>query len=238
MDISSIANLYRSQQMLQTSSVIQTDPVQKAFANAAARLENQRQTISVQVSAYGQVKAGFARVEDAGKTLAAAKPTTQAADIKNGLQALVGAYNDARGAAANTAPGSARSAANDLRRIVSTDSGRADLRALGITLQQDGSLALDTKALDKALQSNLDSVRAAAGRVGGQLQQTASRALTNNGSIGSTLNTINARAQGIEARQTEQQSLASASQQTVQLQSERMSSSLYGIDSYLRIFSL
>ena len=239
MNITDLSNLYRSQQYLQSTSATQTDPVQKAFASAAARLNKEQQTTSVQVSAVGQVKAGFARVEDAGKALASTQPTTTTADIKKGLQALVSAYNDARSAAtsATTDSGRTRTAANDLRRAVATDSSRTDLRSLGITQQQDGSLTLDSKVLDKALQSNPDSVRTSAARIGSQLQQTASRALSDSGSVGATLNTLNARAQNIEARLAEQQNLATASQQTVQQRSASASSFL-GINSYQNIFSL
>jgi hypothetical protein len=238
MDITSLSNLYRSQQLLQTSSTTQVDPVQKAFSSASARLAKDLQATSVQVSAYGQVKAGFARAEDAGKALATATSTTPAADTKKGLQALVTAYNETRGAAAGTAPGNAQNAANDLRRTLSSDANRSDLRALGITQQKDGSLALDTKALDSALQANSANVRAVASRVGGQVEQTATRALATNGNLTSTLNTLNARAQGMEARQAEQQGLASASQQSVQQISARLGNSLSSTDFYQRIFSL
>jgi hypothetical protein len=223
-DISSIASLYRTQSVVQTSPVRATDPSQKALASATARLELQQQATTVQISAYGKVAAGFSRVEDAGKSLATTEPKTETADIKTGLQALVAAYNEARAAAAATEPGSARSAANNLLRAASTDNSRADLTALGISRQKDGSLSLDTKLLDTAMQADSESVRTAAARIGDQLQQTATSALASYGSISSTLTTLNARAQkNSETRQ----SLATASEQMVQQQSSGVNSGLY-----------
>jgi hypothetical protein len=225
MDVSSIASLYRTQPVLQTSALTSTDPSQKALAVAAARLDQQQQATSVQISAYGRVAAGFSKIEDAGKALAAGKPAAEAADIRKGLQALVDAYNETRTAAAATDPGSASTAAYKLLRAASNDSNRADLSALGISRQIDGALVLDSKALDSALQSDPGRVRSAAERVGGQLQQTASDILKSSGSIGSTLSTLNARAsKNSETRQ----SIATASDQTIQQQSYGASNGLYG----------
>jgi flagellar capping protein FliD len=226
MNVTGIANLYRS---MQTSAVTSTDPIQKGLERASTRLETQRQTTNVQLSAYGQVKSGFARVEEAGKTLAKAEPLTPA-DTKKALQSLVTAYNDTRSAAASTAPGSAGNAANALRRTASTESMRADLQSMGITQKSDGSLAIDTKKLDQALAANPSVVKEAAARVGGQLQQNATRSLSESGGISKTLNSLNARAQQIEGQQSGLQGLVSA-QQTA-------SSSSTGISSYMRMFSL
>jgi hypothetical protein len=224
-DISSIASIYRTQPVLQISSVSATDPSQTALATATARLVQQQQTTSVQISAYGKVAAGFSQVEDTGKALATAKSTTEVVDTRKALLALVAAYNDTRTAAAGTDPGNARIAANNLLSAVSSDTSHADLTTLGISQQKDGSLTLDTKLLDSALQSDPESVHAAAARIGGQLQQTAILVLASNGGIGSSLKTLNARA--LKNSET-QQSIASASQQMVQQQSYGVSNSLSG----------
>jgi flagellar capping protein FliD len=228
MNVTGIANLYRS---VQTTAATPTDPVKKGLARASTRLEDQRRTTDVQLSAYGQVKSGFSRVEDAGKTLAKAAPLTPA-DTKKALQLLISAYNDARAAAAATAPGSAGNAANALRRTTSTESMREDLQSMGITQKGDGSLAIDTKKLDQALVANPGAMNEAAARVGGQLQQSATRSLSESGGISKTLNSLNVRAQQIEGQQSGLQGLVSA-QQTAS-----SSNSATGISSYLRMFSL
>jgi flagellar hook-associated protein 2 len=230
MNITSIANLYTS---LQTTSAkaVTTDPVQKGLEKASARIEGQIEATGVQLSAYGQVKSGFARVEDAGKTLAKTG-NLSVADTKKALQSMVAAYNDTRSAAASTSPGNASNAANALRRAASADSMRADLQSLGITQKSDGSLSIDTKKLDQALASNPDSAKGVAARVGGQFQQNASRALSESGGINKTMNSLNTQNQQLESRQSNLQALSSA-----QLSSAN-SNSYAGIASYQRMFSM
>jgi flagellar capping protein FliD len=226
MNVTGIANLYRS---MQTTAVTSTDPVQKGLERASTRLEAQRQTTDVQLSAYGRVKSGFSRVEEASKSLTKTGTLTPA-DTKKALQSLVTAYNDTRTAAASTAPGYAGNAANALRRTASTDSVRADLQSMGITQKSDGSLAIDMKKLDQALAANPTTAKEAAARVGGQLQQSAARSLSESGGISKTLSSLNSRAQQIEGQQSGLQGLASA-QQTA-------GNTSTGIGSYVRMFSL
>ena len=238
MNISSIASFYQAPTLSRSEAAGRVDPVQKAFANATERLQKARDVTTAQISAYGQVKSGFARVEDSGKALAATKATTGTEDLKKNLQGFVNAYNDARNAASRTDTGKAAVASRDLQRATSTDSVRADMQSLGITRSQDGSLKLDTKALASALQAHPDTVRGAASRVGSTVQQTAKSALANNGSIGMSMNALNARDQGIATRQAAQQKMFDASQQTVEQSTTRLSSALAAIGNYNRIFSM
>jgi flagellar capping protein FliD len=228
MNVTSIANLYRS---LQTTVAAPADPVQRGLDKASTRLEGQRLTNEVQLSAYGQVKSGFSRVEAAGKALAKTDSISPA-DTKKALEAMVSAFNDSRSAATSTTPGYASNAANTLRRAASSDSMRTDLQSLGITQKSDGSLAIDTKKLDQALAANPNAVKETAGRVGGQLQQSATRALNENGGISRTLNALSSRAQQIEMQQSGLQGLSGVQS------SSNNSNSATGIDSYLRVFSL
>ncbi len=228
MNVTSIANLYSS---LQTTATAPADPVQKGLDKAVTRLEGQRQTNEVQLSAYGQVKSGFSRVEAAGKTLATTGAISPA-DTKKALEAMVSAYNDTRSAATSTTPGYASNAANSLRRAASSDSMRSDMQSLGITQKSDGSLAIDTKKLDQALAANPNAVKEAAGRVGSQLQQTATRALGESGGISSTLNSLSSRAQRIEMQQSSLQGLSGVQS------SSNSSNSATGIASYQRMFSM
>ena len=249
MNISSMVNLYsmysNSSQPLSrsnaSSTVKQTDPAQKAFDNAAGRLQSERNATQSQISAYGQVKSAFAGVEDSGKALTATKATTSAGDIRKNLQSFVDTYNDARNAASATNTGKAQVASRDLQRTFSASEMRTDMKSLGITRNQDGSLKLDTKALNQALASNPDTVRSAATRVGDAAQKTAGNALSEKGSITSSLNTLNARDQSIATRQSAQQQMFDASQQNVTKNTawlNNMNSTNAGISSYNRIFSM
>ena len=75
MNISSIASFYPAQSLFRSEAASQVDPVQKAFTNATERLQKARDVTTAQISAYGQVTSGFARVDDnvgAGVVLQAA----------------------------------------------------------------------------------------------------------------------------------------------------------------------
>lgn len=237
MDISGIANLYRSQQQFSTNASLQTDPVQKALATATSNLAKQQATTNATISSYGQVKSGFTRVEASAETLAATKSTTTTADVKKTLESFVSAYNDTLSAAAKTEPGNVKVEGYALRRSIGSDSSRADLRSMGITQKADGSLSLDSKALDAALQSNGAGVRSAATRIGSQAEKLASHALSDSGGVGSSLSKLTAKAQSLEARQTDLSNLSSAAQ-AFQQQSTQSTSSQSGINSYLQVLSL
>lgn len=227
MNVTNLANLYRAQQ---TVSVSALDPVQKAMKKGSARLEDLQQSTEVKLSSYGQVKAGFARIQDAGETLTKSA-SLSAANAKQALQSLVSAYNETRSVAAATAPGSASNAANSLRRTAASDGMRADLQTLGITRQNDGSLAIDAKKLDQALASNSTAVKEALSRVGGQFGQNASRALSENSGLNKTLNALATQNQQLQARENDYRNFANA-----QLASG--TGSFPGIADYQKIFSM
>lgn len=237
MNVTSVVNFYRSQNILKSGSVASTDPVQKAFSASASRVEQQRQSTNVQISTLGAVKSGFSKLEDAGKALTSSAPTTSA-DIKKNLQALVAAYNDTRTSATAASGSGGESAVNTLRKTAASDSNRSDLRALGITQKQDGSLALDTKKLDAALQTDLSGAQATASRVGNQFKQTATSALAGSSSLNTALGKLNAKVDSIEARQAAEKSLTDTALSSIQQQNDRLSSGLSGISSYLNIFAL
>jgi flagellar capping protein FliD len=228
MNVTGIANLYAS---LQTTSVSSGSKVSRSFDQAANRLENELQSTEVKLSAYGQVKAGFAGIEAAGQTLAKGDKVS-AADTKKALQSLVDAYNQTRSAAAGTEPGFATNAANSLRRSVASSGMNDELQALGITRGSDGSLALDTKKLDAALAADTGAVQKAAASLGSAMQPVATRALSESGGINRTLESLNARASSLEGQQSGIASL-------IELQKQSGSyGASSGIASYLSIFRM
>ncbi|GAB2181036.1 hypothetical protein DLREEDagrD3_12590 [Denitratisoma sp. agr-D3] len=233
MNLTSITNLYRSQQSAATNTSIQTDPVQKALATATSNLSRQQAATSASLSSVGQLKSAFSRVADSGAALAATKTDTTNSSLKSNLASFVSAYNDTLSAGSKVAPGTASTAVNSLRRALGSDSGRSDLRSLGITQKSDGSLVLNSKALDTALQDNGAGVRAAAARIGSTADKQADRALSDSGGVGVSYNRLSAAAKSQAARQTELSNLASA-----QAGLSTSASSQNGINSYLQVLSL
>ena len=246
MNITNIANMYTSQQMLKAtgtnaSNTDSTSAVKKAFSAAASRIDQQRQSASVQLSGLASVKSGYSQVQDTGKALSSTSSTTSNADIKKNLQAMVAAFNGTRTAAASAAAGNTNNnSANALQKVASNDSNRSDLKSLGITQNKDGSLTLDTKKLDAALQSDSGKVKTAASRVGGQMQTTASAALSSSSSLNNSLSSLSHKVHALETRQASQQSLAdNAMANASGVTATSSANSAYsGISSYQNIFSL
>lgn len=235
MNLANIANLYRSQQLVATNTSIQTDPVQKALATATSNLSRQQAATTASLSSVGQLKSAFSRVEESGATLAATKAETTNNSFKSTLATFVSAYNDTLSAGSKVAPGTATTAVNALRRTLGSDSGRNDLRSLGITQNANGSLVLSSKTLDTALQDNGAGVRAAAARIGGTAATQADRALSDSGGVGVSYNRLNATAKSQAARQTDLANLATAQ---TNVTTNTNTSSQGGIYSYLQILSL
>ena len=158
---------------------------------------------------------------------------------KKNLKALVAAYNDTRTAATAASESVGNASVSALRKTLASDSNRSDLRSLGITQNQDGSLSLDTKKLDAALQTDLSGSQATASRVGSIFQQTASSAVAGTSSLNKALSALNTKADSIEAPQSAQKKLADNAISSIQQQSDRITNGLSsGVSSYLNIFSL
>lgn len=244
MAISSVAGSLISQsfdsQSARQSSQTTSDPVADALKHANNRIEQQLGSTKVQLSAYGQIKGAFSEVQTASKALSEPKKTATTDNVKKAVAGFVSAFNKANktvgaavqgdgkqvGTLANDAR--ARNAVTDLRRSVTEGSALSDLGKIGITQNKDGSLAVDAKALDKALQSNPDQVRSTVAGVGQQVEKTATRELANNGNVGSSVNTLNNRSRSLEARQSAQQDQLAASQRLVEQQTTQLNNIFAG----------
>ena len=224
------------------------DPVAQAFQKADQRVQQQRDVVSVQLSAFGRIKSSFSDTQVASRAFSDTKQTATDADIKKAASNFVKAFNTAAQTAksATTAQGAladsgrVRLAGNDLRRTVSNDAtATSDLKKIGITQQTDGTLAIDTKKFDAALKANPDALRSTLSSIGQKVDQTATRELAKNGNIGGSVSALDNRAKSLESQQVDQQTQAAAVQQLVSAQTTRLNSSLNaGAAAYERIFSI
>lgn len=221
------------------------------FKRAEGRVAQQINATEVNLSAFGKIKAGFAELQSAGKALADPKKTATAEDVKKAAQSFADAYNNAN-KAINTAikgdgkvsgalgdDGRARLAGNDLKKIVVGGNNSANLKNIGININQDGSMSVDAKAFQNAMQANPNAVKDTLARIGGQAEQVSKKELSSSGNVGSAVNTLNSRAKSLETQMAEQQKIASASQATVQRQVANIGSTAAGgIAAYMQMFSL
>ena len=241
------------QKATQQSSKTTSDPVTNALKHASDRIEQQIGSTKVQLSAYGQIKGAFSEVQAAGRTLSDTKKAATTEDVRKAVTGFVSAFNKANktvaaatqgagkqaGALANDARASI--AGNDLRRSVTEGNALSDLKKIGITQNKDGSLAVDTKLLDKALQANPDQVRSTVANIGQQVEKTAAQELGDNGNVGRSVNTLSNRSRNLETQQSTQQEQLAAAQRLVDQQTAQLDNHNNGVASgataYQRTFN-
>ncbi len=113
------------------------------------------------------------------------------------------------------------------------------LRQIGITQQPDGSLAIDTKKFDAALQNDASTVRSVLTKVSQSVGRTAGQEVSDTGNIGRTTNAFNERTRSQESEQTQQLAQAASTRQTITEQAEKIKdrSLAGGAEAYQRMFS-
>lgn len=224
-----------------------TSAVAKATKRATDRTEQQLESTQVQLSAYGQIKGAVSELQTASKAVTEPKKTATADDARKTIENFVSAYNKANdtvtrttrsnrreaGALANDAR--ARGAGNDLRRAVAENDGLAELKKAGINQNRDGSLSLDTKALDKALKERPAETVTAVAEVATKVERTATRELASNGNVGASVQTLDQRSRRLEAEQSSQQALIEASRRTAEQKTANVAQAA-GIAAYQRNF--
>ena len=252
MDLSSIAQLTTSISSVgsQTGGVgSQSAPVtrqtdtaaaaSKALKRATDRTDEKLESTKVQLSAFGQIKGALSELQAASKAVSEPKKTATTDDARKTVENFVAAFNKSNAAAGNAALANdarARGAANDVRRSVSEGDGLAELKKAGITQNKDGSLALDTKALDKALKAAPQQTVAAVAEVGQRVERTATRELASSGNVGASVTALNQRSRSLAAEQSAQQARVEASQRTVEQRTANIAQVANGIAAYQRNF--
>lgn len=245
---SMVYNATLSQQP-RVSASIKADQATGAFDLASKRIGQQVSATNVQLSAFGQIKSSFADVQSAGKSLSAPGKASTTEDITKAVQAFTGAFNnasktintairgDGKSAGVLAGDGHANLAAFDLKRVVTSGSNTADLKKIGVSVNQDGTLSIDTKALQSALQASPDSVKDTLAKVGAQAEQVARKELASTGNVGGAVNTLSTRARNLESKAAEQQKLVTSSQNAVQKQVASFGNNADGIAAYMQMLN-
>ena len=214
------------------SSTNAANTVTQLLAPATQRVSQQLQSTNVQLSAYGQIKSAFGSVQTAANSLvsATASKTATNIDVEKAAQAFVDAYNQAAQSIGTAVNGTAKAAGalatdaraklagSDLAQALTGGNGLADLKQAGITQNKNGTLTLDAKALDQALQSNSAQTKGALARLGQQVGASTGRELASGGNVGSSVGSLTSRSQTLTAQQTTLQQQATALQGVLERQ--------------------
>lgn len=237
-------------QQPRVSNSIKADQATGAFDLANQRIGQQISSTNVQLSAFGQIKSSFADIQSAGKSLSAPGKSSTTEDITKAVQTFADAYDkatnvvntalngDGKSAGALAGDAHATLASFDLKTVVTNGNNTADLKKIGISVNQNGTLSVDAKALQSAVQSNPGSVQDTLARVGAQAVQATQKELGGTGNVGGAVNTLNTRARNLGARAAAQQKLATDSQNTVQQQLATVNNNAAGgIAAYTQMLS-
>lgn len=249
-DMTTVATLSRN---LYSAGKTTTDPLAKVLDTASKRISDQVSQNDVQLSSFGQIKSGFASLQSTGSALTTLAKDASSSDVSKAAQNFVNAFNTASSAVSTaingtgSTPGAlandqlARLSGNDLRRVLTSSGGPAELQKIGISVGQNGSLSLDTKALAQALAANPDAVKGTLAKLGQQASTTATNDLSSSGAVGASVNTLNNRAKNLASAQAQQQGLAASAQTAIQQSADQITgfgSFSSGIAAYMKMFSL
>lgn len=160
-----------------TTAAAQEDPttaalnkISPALGKAHGRVQSQLQSDSTSLSQLGKYKATVADLASAAQALSQlGSGTGSVADQAKVVERFVTAYNQAITASRPDTSSEASSTLASSRRALtnaSADTSRSQLAKLGLSRQADGTLKLDTAALNKALTAGASTGTAATGGTG------------------------------------------------------------------------
>lgn len=160
-----------------TAAAAQEDPtaaalnkISPALGKAHGRVQSQLQSDSTSLSQLGKYKATVADLASAAQALSQlGSGTGSVADQAKVVERFVTAYNQAITASRPDTSSEASSTLASSRRALtnaSADTSRSQLAKLGLSRQADGTLKLDTAALNKALTAGASTGTAATGGTG------------------------------------------------------------------------
>lgn len=235
------------------------DPLERALNLASQRVEEKKQQTEVKLSSLGQVKSAVSNLEKRSEALTqlnqtSADPETTPAEkqqaVRSAAEGFVTAFNNARQTLDKAIKGENRSAgaladegrtritANELSRTLSS-STQNELKAIGINVQQNGTLKLDSQKFAQAQQANPEQVSRTLAQAGQETERTTARQLGNNGNIERSINTLSRQVQALESEQETQRNLTAALQRATETASDRLNATnAAGIAAYQRIFNL
>ena len=174
------------------TSAARADQATGAFEIDGQRISQQVSATNVQLSASAQIKSSYYDIQSAAKSLSAPGKSTTAEDTTKAVQDFAEAFNkatlainsalrgDGRAASVLAGEGRAGLVGYDLKKIIPNGENTADLKKIGISARQDGTMFVDKQALQKAIRENPEAVRQTLARVGAQAEQITDQALAGN----------------------------------------------------------
>jgi len=182
-----------------------------SLTKAHERIAAQAQAGSTSLSALGQFKSSLVDLASAGKDVAALSATSTTQSVQGALEKLVARYNSsvAKGSVSAAAGSStdvgATRALRELRSAIMSVTGSAtapSLGKLGIVQRQDGTLAVDAKALEKSMAADAAGVTSALAGIGKAVESSANSALSTGSRLSSSMASLGDRVKTLQQQQS------------------------------------
>lgn len=196
-----------------TTETTEAEKVRKlapSLSKAHERIAAQAQAGSTSLSALGQFKSSLVDLSTAGKDLSAVTASSTKESVQGALEKLVARYNAsvAKGSASAAAGSStdvgATRAVRELRSAimsVSTSATSPSLAKMGIVQRQDGTLAVDAKALEKSLAADAAGVTSALAGIGKAVENSSNSALSTGSRLSSSIDSLGGRVKALQQQQ-------------------------------------
>ena len=182
-----------------------------SLSKAHERIAAQAQAGSTSLSALGQFKSSLVDLATAGKEMAALTATSTTQSVQGALEKLVARYNasaakgNASAAAGSTTDVGASRALRELRAAIMSVTGSAtspSLGRIGIVQRQDGTLAVDAKALEKSMATDPAGVTSALAGIGKAVENSANDALSTGSRLSSSMASLGDRVKALQQQQS------------------------------------
>lgn len=182
-----------------------------SLSKAHERIAAQAQAGSTSLSALGQFKSSLVDLATAGKEMAALTATSTTQSVQGALEKLVARYNasaakgNASAAAGSTTDVGATRALRELRAAIMSVTGSAtspSLARIGIVQRQDGTLAVDAKALERSMATDPAGVTSALAGIGKAVENSANDALSTGSRLSSSMASLGDRVKALQQQQS------------------------------------
>lgn len=179
--------------------------ISPALGKAHERVRNQLQSDSTSLSQLGKYKATVADLASAAQAMSQlGSGTSSAADNAKVVERFVTAYNQAITASRPDTSSEASSTLASSRRTLTnaSDTSRSQLAKLGLSRQADGTLKLDTAALNKALTTGTHTALSTLAQLGKAIGKRADNELASSSRLATATSLFSNKASHLKQQQT------------------------------------
>lgn len=179
--------------------------ISPALGKAHERVRNQLQSDSTSLSQLGKYKATVADLASAAQAMSQlGSGTSSAADNAKVVERFVTAYNQAITASRPDTSSEASSTLASSRRTLTnaSDTSRSQLAKLGLSRQADGTLKLDTAALNKALTTGTHTALSTLAQLGKAIGKRADNELASSSRLATATSLFSDKASHLKQQQT------------------------------------